>query len=251
MKPSSLPLIGISLDSVDPSTTESPENGYSRYPWYALRENYCEAIAKSGGVPILFPHENDFIEDYLNNIDGLLIPGGPSDIDPRLFGDTFQHPTVSLNPRRTCFELELLKKALLKNIPILGICGGHQLINVAFGGSLIQHIPDAVKSALPHKKLHHELAHSISIIPDTHLARILENISSLDVNSVHHQSIKVLGQGLRLSAQASDGIIEGIESINHSFVLGIQWHPEFTLCAEDSKIFNAFIQAAQQKASSK
>lgn len=257
MKHPSLPIIGITLDSETPSPIYELEKctGYSRYPWYALRDNYCKAISNAGGIPILLPHESLFLENYLEIIDGLLIPGGPYDIDPLLFGEVERHESVSINPGRTNFELALLKKALTLDLPVLGICGGHQLINVAFGGTLIQHIPHSLKSALAHKKLHHELAHSISIIPKTHLSDILADIlctsPSIEVNSVHHQAINHLGEGLVLSALTSDGIIEAIESLNHSFVMGVQWHPEFMLCAADLKIFEAFIHAAYKKMSPK
>ncbi len=247
MKNHILPLIGITLDSSIPDAA-GEHTGYSQYPWYAAREKYPTAVAKAGGVPLMLSHEDTLIENYLSLLHGLIITGGRVDIDPSLYGETEHHPSLTLNQKRTRFELLLLKGALAKNLPILGICGGHQLLNVAFGGTLIQDIPSESKNFLAShsSKLTplHTYAHSVTVLPHTLLSQILDSPASLEVNSAHHQAIKTLGNGLSPSAQSSDGLIEALESKQHTFVMGLQWHPEFLLDAFSSKIFEAFIKAS-------
>ncbi|MBS0185911.1 MAG: gamma-glutamyl-gamma-aminobutyrate hydrolase family protein [Proteobacteria bacterium] len=248
MKKNIPPLIGITLDSSIPNADGSHE-GYSQYEWYAVREKYPTAISKAGGIPILLPHEKNLIDNYLSNLDGLVITGGRVDIDPHFYGEKTYHPSLTLNSKRTQFEFLLINKALEKNMPILGICGGHQLLNVVFGGTLFQDIPSEKGAFLPahYSKCTplHSYAHSVTIVQDTSLFQILgASPSSFEVNSAHHQGIKDLGKGLRASAFSSDNLIEAIESEEHSFVMGLQWHPEFLLDAFSSRIFSAFINAA-------
>jgi putative glutamine amidotransferase len=133
----SRPVIGVTLDS-------EAAGGYSKLPWYALRENYCDVIAAAGGVPVALPHEPDLVEAYLGMIDGLVVTGGAFDVDPSLFGAAERHPTVKLKERRTRFEWAMTRGAVDRDMPLLGICGGQQLLNVVLGGTLIQHIPDSV-----------------------------------------------------------------------------------------------------------
>lgn len=234
------PLIGITFDSRDPG-------GYSNYPWYALRDNYCSSVQHAGGVPFPLTHELDLVDDFLSRIQGLLITGGGHDVDPKLYRETFLHPKTTLKPKRTHFEMAITKKALEKNIPVFGICGGEQLINVALGGTLIQHIPDEVPGALNHVQDEnpHLPCHKVKITPQTLLHEIL-GTEEFDVNSVHHQAVKDLAPAAILNAIAPDGIIEGFESPHHRFCLGLQWHPEcFLECSQSNKIFKAFIQACR------
>lgn len=240
------PLIGITLDSSIPDST-GKHAGYSQYAWYAVREKYPSAVAQAGGLPLMLSHEENFIDTYLSFLQGLIITGGRFDIDPSLYGDEVIHPSVILNPKRTHFEFTLLKKALQKNLPILGICGGQQLLNVAFGGTLIQDILSEHFGLLPHYSEAHPLhteAHLVSVHKNTQLSEILST-SSFYVNSAHHQAVKTLGHNLKISAESPDGLIEAFESTIHSFVMGIQWHPEFLLGTESYKIFEAFIKEAR------
>jgi putative glutamine amidotransferase len=139
------PVIGLTLDYEQPG-------GYSKLPWYALRENYCAAVARAGGLPILLPHEPEKVAAYLALLDGIVITGGAFDVDPALFGATTRHETVTTKDRRTAFELAITRAALAEDKPVLGICGGQQLLNVALGGTLVQHIPDEVADALAHEQ---------------------------------------------------------------------------------------------------
>ena len=232
------PIIGLTLD-------HEPAGGWSKFPWYAIRENYCTAVRRAGGLPLLLPHEPDLVEAYLDAIDGLIVTGGGFDIDPALFGAEIRHPTVTTKDRRTAFELAAAQGALARDMPVLGICGGQQLLNVALGGTLIQHIPDEVPSALPHRQPNprNEPGHLVRILADTRLRRIA-GADVLSVNSAHHQSVKEVGSGLVVDAVAEDGVIEGIEDPRRRFCLGVQWHPEFELSAGDRLIFCALVAAA-------
>jgi putative glutamine amidotransferase len=237
----SSPLIGVTLDSEQPG-------GYSKYPWYALRNHYADAVAAAGGLPVALPHHAALAEDYLDRLDALIVTGGAFDVDPALYGDADRHATVILKETRTGAELALLRGALARDLPVLGICGGQQLLAVALGGTLIQHIPDTIQAALPHEQPNprHEPGHAIAIAPGTLLARITGQ-TAMQVNSSHHQAVRTAGPHAVVSATAPDGVIEAIEAPGHSFCLGVQWHPEFLIDPGDARIFAAFITAAQRK----
>lgn len=232
------PVIGLTLDS-------EPPGKYSKtHPWYAIRENYCDAVARAGGLPILLPHEPERAADYLALIDGLIVTGGAFDIDPALFGARERHATVTTKESRTRSELALTRAALRLDTPLLGICGGQQLLNVALGGTLIQHIPDEVPAALAHEQPNprDEPGHSVDIVEGTLLRRIMQ-MAELPVNSAHHQAVKSLAPGLIVDARAPDGVIEGIEDPRRRFCIGVQWHPEYLLSDGDARLFAAFMAA--------
>lgn len=237
-------VIGLTLDSEAPG-------GYSRFPWYAIRENYCTAIARAGGVPLPLPHEPDLVETYAGMIDGLVVTGGAFDLDPTLYGDTSRHDTVVTKDRRTRFEFDILRAMLAADKAVLGICGGQQLLNVVLGGSLIQHIPDAVPDALAHEQPNprDEPGHDVEIVAGTLLHRLVGS-TRLAVNSAHHQAVREIGPGIIVNARATDGVIEGIEAPGYRFCLGVQWHPEFELSAGDTAIFTALLAAAEAEAQS-
>jgi putative glutamine amidotransferase len=231
-------VIGLTLD-------HEPPGGYSQYPWYAIRENYCSAVAHAGGLPVLLPHDPERAESYLDLIAGLVVTGGGFDVDPALFGADIRHPSVRTKDRRTAFELAAVRGALARGMPVLGICGGEQLLAVALGGTLVQHIPDEIADALPHRQPNprNEPGHRVRIVAGTLLARITD-ADSLAVNSAHHQAVKTAGPGLVIDALAEDGVVEGIEDPRRPFCLGVQWHPEFALSDGDRRIFRAFVEAA-------
>jgi putative glutamine amidotransferase len=191
------------------------------------------------------PHDPSAAAAYLDRIDGLIVTGGGFDVDPALYGETSRHPTVKTKDRRTAFELAATKGALARNMPVLGICGGQQLLNVALGGTLIQHIPDEVPGCLPHRQSNprNEPGHAVRVIAGTLLRRIT-GVETLAVNSAHHQAVKAAGPGLVVDAIAEDGVVEGIEKPDHPFCLGVQWHPEFEISEADRRIFQMFIKAS-------
>jgi putative glutamine amidotransferase len=232
------PVIGLTLD-------HEPAGGWSKFPWYAIRENYCNAVRHAGGLPMLLPHEPDAALDYLNHIDALIVTGGGFDVDPALFGAANRHPSVTTKDRRTAFELAATRGALARDMPVLGICGGQQLLNVALGGTLIQDIADEVPQALPHRQPNprNEPGHGVRIVAGTLLHRIAAT-ERLGVNSAPHQAVKETAPGVVIDAVADDGIVEGIEDPRRRFCLGVQWHPEFEINEADRRIFRALVAAA-------
>jgi putative glutamine amidotransferase len=230
-----MPRIGITLDA-------EPAGGYSKLPWYALRENYFAAITRAGGLAIALPHEVALADAYLELLDGLVITGGAFDLDPVTYGATDRHPTVTTKDRRTSFELAITKAALERDLPIFGICGGQQLLNVALGGDLIQHIPDAVPDCLAHEQPNPrtEAGHAVAVAAGTRLHAIVGR-GELPVNSAHHQAAGRVGPDVVVSARASDGVIEAIEHPQRRFCLGVQWHPEYRISPGDDALFAAFV----------
>ena len=239
LKPAPKAVIGITLDREEPG-------GYSKFPWFALRENYCRAISNAGGLPVLLPHEPDRAEDYLDLIDGLVVSGGNFDVDPALFGATDRHPKVTTKDRRTAFEWSMTRLAIDRDMPVFGICGGQQLLHIVLGGSLIQHIPDEVPGALAHEQPNprDEPGHRVRILGNTRLREIV-GVDELEVNSAHHQAAKDVPVGVVIGAVADDGVIEAIEAPDRRFCIGVQWHPEFEISEGDRRLFTTFVDAAR------
>ncbi len=234
------PVIGITLDCESGGIA-----AWSRYDWYALRRNYTEAVVHAGGVPIMLPHEEGMVDAYLDRIDGLLVTGGHFDLDPSLYGDADRHETITTKPARTDFEWAMTEAALERNMPVLGICGGQQLLHVVLGGRLIQHIPDEVEDALAHEQSNprHEAGHLV-VLQEGTLLQMICGVDAMQVNSAHHQAAADEPAGIVVNARAPDGVIEGIESTRHRFAVGVQWHPEFMIDPADERIFAAFVAEA-------
>ncbi len=230
------PAIGITLDS-------EGSGGYSKYPWYALRQNYAAAVAAAGGLPLALAHLPELAEAMLDRLDALVITGGAFDVGPELYGESAMHTATTLKAARTAAELALLRGALNRDMPVLGICGGEQLLAVGLGGTLIQHIPDAIHNPLAHEQPNprHEPGHPVAITPGSRLAAITAETGLL-VNSAHHQAVRTPGQA-RVNATAPDGVIEGIEDPSRRFCIGVQWHPEFLINAADRRLFDALVAA--------
>ncbi len=233
------PIIGVTLDSEQPG-------GYSKYAWYALRQNYADAIVAAGGLPVALPHDAALAADYLDRIDALVVTGGAFDVDPALYGDGDRHATVTLKEGRTAAELALTQGALARDLPVLGICGGEQLLAVALGGTLVQHIPDSVADALEHEQPNprHQPGHPVAVVPGTLLHRIV-GATEMQVNSAHHQAVRAPGPHAVVNATAPDSVIEGLEDARYRFCLGVQWHPEFFIDPGDRRIFDAFVAACR------
>ncbi len=234
------PLIGVTLDAEAPG-------GYSKFPWYALRRNYAEAIAAAGGLPVALPHAATLADAWLDRLDALVVTGGAFDVDPALYGEAGRHETVTLKAGRTAAELALTQGALARDMPVLGICGGEQLLAVALGGSLIQHIPDSIADALAHEQPNprDEPGHPVAVREGTLLHRIVGG-ATMAVNSSHHQAVREPGASAVVNATAPDGVIEGIEAKGRKFCLGVQWHPEFLVDPGDRRIFDALIAASRR-----
>ncbi|MBI3599071.1 MAG: gamma-glutamyl-gamma-aminobutyrate hydrolase family protein [Nitrospinae bacterium] len=228
------PLIGITCDYEE-------INGQ---PSFFIKKSYVAAVEDAGGIPLLLcPTRSEAaISRFISLIDGLLISGGGFDIDPKFYGEK-PHPKLGKTiPERTDFEFELLKSAVKKKMPVLGICGGHQLINVYFGGTLYQDIQSQHKGAVNHKQSipSDKPHHGIKIYPSTRLSNII-GADSIMVNSTHHQSIKKAADRFKTSAVAEDGIIEAIEYNGKAFIMGVQWHPE-NLCHNEPRFKKIFIE---------
>jgi putative glutamine amidotransferase len=234
------PRIGLTLDA-------EPPGGYSKLPWYALRENYFAAVARVGGLPIALPHEVELAESYLDLLDGLVVTGGAFDLDPVLYGAAERHGTVTTKDRRTAFEFAITRAALGRDLPVLGICGGQQLLNVVLGGDLIQHIPDAVAGCLAHEQPNPrtEAGHVVEVVAGTRLHAIA-GAGRLEVNSAHHQAAERVGPGVVVSGRAPDGVIEAIEDPARRFCIGVQWHPEYRISPADDALFEAFVAACRR-----
>jgi putative glutamine amidotransferase len=202
-------------------------------------QTYVDVVAAVGGVPVLLPPAPAGAADVVRAIDGLLLSGG-ADVDPARYGES-PGPRTATRPERDGWELALLHAALELDRPVLGVCRGLQLLNVAFGGSLHQHLPDVVgtEGHLPTWGVFGRVAVRVAL--GTRLAGTLGAVD-LTVSCHHHQAVRRLGAGLVASAWAADGSVEAIECPRHPFVLGVQWHPEED--AADVRLLRAFTRAA-------
>lgn len=210
--------------------------------------NYSEAVAQLGGLPLMLPNlEPELAEGYVQHADGLLLTGGV-DVDPAYFGEE-PHPLLGLvDLSRDTFEMALYKAARAQGLPILGVCRGHQLINVAAGGTLHQHIP-ALGKTVQHEQVDITGApsHGVALEPDSALAAAFGQ-ERVRTNSYHHQAVDRPGKGLKITGRSADGLAEAIENAEGSFVLGVQWHPEMSFSAFPEQIapFRAFMSAVDK-----
>ncbi|AEF93349.1 peptidase C26 [Desulfotomaculum nigrificans CO-1-SRB] len=230
------PIIGI-------TSSYDQEAGQIFLPRY-----YIDAVAAAGGVPMVLSGvlSATMVDQILDSIDGLLLSGGV-DVDPLLFGEEPEPGMGDICPERDQFELSLSRRALTMDMPLFGICRGIQVLNIAAGGTVLQDISTAVQNPLKH----HQRAprwygtHTIKTLPGSKLAAILGG--QMAVNSFHHQAVGRVAEGFKVTAWSADGVVEGIESIEHKFVLGLQCHPE-CMWEHDQRIFGlfkAFIAAAK------
>ncbi|MBS4053596.1 MAG: gamma-glutamyl-gamma-aminobutyrate hydrolase family protein [Thermaerobacter sp.] len=213
-------------------------------------DTYIEAVRKAGGLPLLLPCLADLadIGQQLDLVAGLLICGGP-DVDPLFFGEEPVIGMGNIHPAMDAYEIPLIIEALERDMPVLGICRGVQMQNVALGGTLIQHIPHAVTNSLLHQQQapRSYRTHSVRVVSGTGLARLFPR-ETLRVNSFHHQAVGQVAPGFVASAFALDGIIEAVESVKHTFVMGVQWHPEcmWNEAENYDPLFNALVGAARK-----
>ena len=201
---------------------------------------YVRAIEAAGGRPLLVPPSTDGIDETLDRLDGLLFSGG-SDLDPELYGQESHPETNGVVPERDRAEIALLRTALERDMPVLAVCRGSQVLNVALGGDLVQHLPDVVGDE-KHKHTAGQFAdHEVDLEPGTRVQEILGDHAP--VKSHHHQGYGKLGAGLRQSARADDGTIEALEDPERRFAVGVLWHPE---AGEDFALFEALVEEAKE-----
>lgn len=197
--------------------------------------SYVQAVERAGGRPLLVPPSEHGVEETLDAVDGLIFSGG-SDLDPELYGQDPHPETSGVVEERDRAELALLSAALERDLPVLAICRGSQVLNVALGGDLVQHLPDLVGHE-EHKHTPGVFAdHDVSLESGTRLGDLLG--ASAPVKSHHHQGFGRLGSGLRAAAYAEDGAVEAVEDPTRRFALGVLWHPE---AGEDLKLFEALV----------
>jgi putative glutamine amidotransferase len=198
-----------------------------RKGYHSMREDYVRSVEAAGAVPLVLPTQAPgAAEAVLDRLDGLVLSGG-IDVDPALYGQA-PHPKLGRVDRaRDEFEIALTRMALRRDMPVLAICRGQQVINVALGGTLVQDIPSVVAGAVLHDAPGRRTrrSHPVEVAEGSRLAEILGPGTVL-VNSFHHQSIDRLGEGLTVTGRAPDGVVEAVEMEERSFVLGVQWHPE-------------------------
>jgi len=214
-----------------------------------INNAYVEAVVKAGGSPILIPLTNDsqVLEEILSRIDGLILSGG-GDIYAPLFNEEL-HPAVeSYDLERDNYDIQLVRMAAAKQMPVLGICRGCQLINVAFGGNLIQDIP----SQVPDSKINHNQSelktqgvHTVNVLPDSKLRKIV-NADCLLVNSIHHQAVNEVALGFEAVAFSDDNVVEAIESTEEKSIRGVQWHPEQMLAYENTAMLSLVKQTTDE-----
>ncbi|MGB9736070.1 MAG: gamma-glutamyl-gamma-aminobutyrate hydrolase family protein [bacterium] len=223
------PIVGITPDRKDINNRRA----------YFTYKAYVDAIEESNGIPIILTYTGN-AKALIEQIDGLLITGGNFDIPPEMYGEKPILPLKTIK-ERTLFESNIYIEALKKGIPVLGVCGGMQLINVIAGGSLYQDIKTQIKTNIDHGNG----THQVNIKPRSILHKILRQ-SRLTTNTSHHQAIKKPGKGVIVSARAVDGIIEAIELKEFPDVIGVQWHPE-RMQENVNLIYRWLVTSAQKK----
>jgi putative glutamine amidotransferase len=244
---SKLPLIGITTYGRDQDNK------------FTLPAEYVDSVRRAGGIPLLIPPGETHLDEVLAQLDGLLLAGG-GDIDPTEYNGQ-PHPTIyRIDPERDQMELTLARRIVAEQLPTLCICRGLQVLNVALGGTLIEHVPDAVGEAVIHRVRLREdgtpfgqaVRHPVQVDANSQLGQILPQTTFESV-SWHHQAAGRVAPGLQVTAQAADGIIEALEMPDHPWLIAVQWHPEMS-AAEDTlqqQLFDEFVRIAAQAAAAR
>jgi len=213
-----------------------------------VNQDYMEAVLRAGGLPVLFPVTEDegLLERLLDQVDGLVLSGG-EDVDPRFYGEEKLPCCGTISPERDRMEFPLCRLALKRDLPVLAICRGVQVLNCALGGTLYQDIAEQFSKTLEHPCYDRpaEPVHEVRTEPGSRLHAILGS-PVVQVNSRHHQAIRLPGKGLRVTGRATDGLPEAVELPEAHFVLGVQWHPESLSdrFPEHQRLFDALLRAA-------
>ncbi len=222
----------------------------------AAYDPYLDAVRLAGGVPVILPPATNPAEiaATLELVDGVLLTGG-KDIDPARYGETVLNTKVAPEPERDAFELPLAARAVERNFPLLAICRGMQVLNVALGGTLWQDLPEQLSDALQHsqKAPRDETTHRVELQGASLLGDLVGEVDGLEANSFHHQAARAIAPRLVPVAHTADGVVEAIEAPERDFVLGIQWHPEHLAATrpEHRRLFEGLVRAAQRHRSSR
>jgi putative glutamine amidotransferase len=235
---SSAPIIGL--------TTYAPDE---RGRFHLPRE-YVDAVRRAGGIPFLLPPGEKQWREAFARIDALVLPGG-GDVDPMLYDGGARHAQLyGVDRERDELELELARAARNSELPLLAICRGCQVVNVALGGSLIQHLPDEVGNAVEHRDrvAGSRTTHAVEVSAGSKLEQILGGRAH-EPSSSHHQAIRRLANGLEITARARDGTVEAVELPAHPFFVGVQWHPEHKAATDraQQRLFDALVVAARKR----
>lgn len=244
------PVIGV---TARPQIVPSADNDMLAY---LATHTYTDGVLRGGGIPIvLLPVEPNLIDSMLDRVDGIMLTGG-GDIAPERYSATRDASVRRVSDERDRFELELVTKAFQRRIPTLAICRGHQIVNVAFGGTLVQDLPT------PQGSLGHDLAgerayesHSEALVEEDSRIASIFGAGVHEINSIHHQAVDQLGEGLKVVASAPDGTIEAIEHQDRTWdLISVQWHPEYLADRDDSdshELFAAFVESASKFAANR
>ncbi|MFL5387229.1 MAG: gamma-glutamyl-gamma-aminobutyrate hydrolase family protein [Myxococcales bacterium] len=247
------PVVGLTPDQG--KTAERP--GRPSMPRYELKEAYAEAVLAAGGLPIVLPYSEDdaAAREAVALCDALVVTGGAFDIPPEAYGAAAHRLLGEMKPHRTQYERRVLRYALESRKPVLGVCGGMQLMAVELGGTLYQDIrtqcPEKNDHRVEAKYEHH--FHDVRILPGTWLSELYPGGELKHCNSIHHQAVKTLGEGLVVEAMSEpDGLVEAIRWEGHCFVVGVQWHPEFMepgdpKLVQSRPLLEAFVKACEQR----
>jgi putative glutamine amidotransferase len=241
------PLIGVSTSEVrSPGQSRPVAQGEPPRTELALGERYLEAVRAAGGMPvILAPVAPEALDPLLDHLDAVCLSGGP-DLDPVAYGVGPHTELGPTQPELDRFELDLARAAVTRGLPVLGLCRGMQVLNVALGGSLHQHLPD-LGGAIDHRqqRLSSEPSHRVKLERDSRLTKLIGR-RYLEVNSFHHQAVHTLGRGLTAAGHAPDGVVEAIEAPGRRFIFGVQWHAECLVArSEHLALFRGLVRAAR------
>jgi gamma-glutamyl-gamma-aminobutyrate hydrolase PuuD len=228
------PVIGIT------TYVEEASWGAWTLPAALIPYDYVRAVERAGGRALLVPPSEDAVDETLDALDGLVFSGG-NDMDPSTYGAEAHRTTSGTNPARDAGELALLTAALARDLPVLAVCRGFEVLNVARGGDLVQHLPEQVGHEHHRAVLGQFSDHDVRVDESSRLGSLVGSELG-DVKSHHHQALGRLGDGLREVAWAEDGTVEGVEDPDRRFTIGVLWHPE---AGEDQRLFDALVAEAR------
>ena len=218
---SGIPLVGLPTLAIPPGP---------KPPRFGINQSYVRALVAAGCAPVLIPliDDQDRLRAIYQRLDGIVFPGG-ADVAPEEYGEQPMDHLNVVEPERDRTELTLARWAFEDDLPVLGICRGQQLLNVALGGSLYQDLRHQAVTQVEHSEAHGQgraaLVHRVRLDPDSRLAQLIDE-TSIDVNSLHHQAVKSVASRLRVTGKSDDGVIEAVESPERRFLIAVQWHPE-------------------------